>query len=294
MPSDIRPNLGIESNWAAGATGWDTGMNKNLDILDAIIFCSATTAVGTPPTTPAAGDVYLIPHTGTTGAWVGKEDQIAIYVVSSWIYLVPKQGWRVRKKASNPAEYWYFDGTSWAVESLTVTVHMSDLADVDLTGLTDGKILVWNAAASKWKVVTLLMADAPNDGLPYRRKSNAWELAPSLFRQFKNGTLTNGELFAAFTPETKTQFPIDFAGSVATVQTAPTVADAIFDIQKNGISVGSLTFTVGQKKGVFTAAAVTTCDPAATVPDQLQIVGPATANAALAGLSVSIKGVPVA
>lgn len=294
MPSDIRPNLGLESNWASGATGWDAGANKNLNILDALIFCNAVVGTGTPPGTPAMGDTYLIPATGTTGDWVGKENQIAIYAVSSWIYLVPKAGWRVLKKTSNPREYWIYSGTAWAIDTNVPAMDTGDLTDVDLTGLADNKVLAWNAASSKFKPVAILLTDAPSDSLPYRRKNNAWELVPQIFRHYKNGTFTNAEMFVAFTPEIKTQFPVDFAGSVATLQTAPTTSSAVFDIKKNGTNVGTITFAVGAKKGTFVAAATTTLDPASATPDQLQIVGPATANAAAAGLSVSLKGNPVA
>lgn len=49
-------------------------------------------------------------------------------------------------------------------------------------------------------------------------------------------------------------FPIDFTGSFASVRNAPSGGSVVFDITKNGGSVGSLTFADGSEVGVFTMA----------------------------------------
>jgi len=51
---------------------------------------SATT--GTPPTLTGGGDIYVIPATGTTGAWIGNEGKIAVDD-GSWTYYTPEEGW---------------------------------------------------------------------------------------------------------------------------------------------------------------------------------------------------------
>lgn len=291
MPSDIRPNLGLESNWASAASGWDVGVNKNLNILDAIIFCNATFGLTAPPGSPAMGSVYLV-GASATGAWAGKDNQIAIYAVSSWIFLVPKAGWRIRN--SSTGAYWAHNGTAWAAETVTVAVDLADLGDVDLAGLADGKILVWNATAAKWKLVSLLMEDAPADGLPYERVAGGWSVAPVRTSHFAAGLLSASQVVGMFSPSEKMQFPVAFAGSVAVAEVAPTSTSVVFDIKKNGTTVGTITFAVGSRKGTFAAVATTTLDPAVTVPDQLKIVAPATPNAAFAGVSITLKGVRVA
>lgn len=45
-----------------------------------------------PPVSPSAGDTYII-ATAATGDWVGKEDQVAVYDGSVWVYAVPRVGW---------------------------------------------------------------------------------------------------------------------------------------------------------------------------------------------------------
>lgn len=42
--------------------------------------------VKTPPTSPSSGDRYLVHRQGTTGVFIGKEDQVAEYNGSSWVY----------------------------------------------------------------------------------------------------------------------------------------------------------------------------------------------------------------
>lgn len=39
-----------------------------------------------PPGSPAVGDRYLISHSGTSGAWVGHEDNVAEWTSGGWIY----------------------------------------------------------------------------------------------------------------------------------------------------------------------------------------------------------------
>lgn len=46
----------------------------------------------TPPASPAAGDTY-IPAASSTGAWAGKDGQIAVWSGSAWIFGVPRIGW---------------------------------------------------------------------------------------------------------------------------------------------------------------------------------------------------------
>lgn len=42
--------------------------------------------VKTPPTSPSSGDRYLVHRQGTTGVFIGKENQVAEYNGSSWVY----------------------------------------------------------------------------------------------------------------------------------------------------------------------------------------------------------------
>ena len=66
--------------------------------------------VTAPPGSPNAGDRYLVP-TGATGAWAGREDQVALYDMGTWIFQAPVAGWSAHVLTEDaPIRY---DGTAW-------------------------------------------------------------------------------------------------------------------------------------------------------------------------------------
>lgn len=81
----------------------------------AINFTTAT-----PPAAPSLGDAYVV-ATGGTGAWAGKDGQIAVWQVdvtgaSNWAFYVPQQGWSVYDQATSTEKA--FNGSSWATKTL--------------------------------------------------------------------------------------------------------------------------------------------------------------------------------
>lgn len=82
------------------------------------------------------------------------------------------------------------------------------------------------------------------------------------------------------------QFPDDFAGSLARLETAPS-AEIVFDIQINDSSVGSITFANASQSGVFSSSGSGVID--VTTGDYIDIVAPSTTNSA-AGLRATFKG----
>lgn len=71
---------------------------------------SVLNRIAAPPGSPVTGDRYLIIATAT-GAWVGKENQIAQWDGAAWVYTIPNEGFVVRVEADNLL--YSFDGTSW-------------------------------------------------------------------------------------------------------------------------------------------------------------------------------------
>jgi hypothetical protein len=85
--------------------------------------------------------------------------------------------------------------------------------------------------------------------------------------------------------QTRTAFDLtSFADSVASAATAST-GTAVLTILKNGASVGTITFTASAA-GVFAGAGATFA-----VDDILSITAPSSADATLANVSVTLKGV---
>lgn len=63
-----------------------------------------------PPGAPSEGDKY-IPAATASGAWTGREDDVAAYVNGEWIFFNPAEGWRVYDQTTG--ELLIFDGASW-------------------------------------------------------------------------------------------------------------------------------------------------------------------------------------
>jgi len=102
---------------------------------------------------------------------------------------------------------------------------------------------------------------------------------------FIRGTHASGALMAQIVfPRTAT-FPAGFAGSQAYAQ-VPATASTTLDVQQNDVNIGSITFGAGSSSATFSLAADTTFAPG----DRLAIVNQDPADAALADLSITLKG----
>lgn len=74
---------------------------------------SATTSA--PPSSPAAGDHYLIPASGASGAWAGKGGKVAIWRSSldGWLFATPPDG--ARATAADTDDSWLKAGGVWTL-----------------------------------------------------------------------------------------------------------------------------------------------------------------------------------
>lgn len=99
------------------------------------------------------------------------------------------------------------------------------------------------------------------------------------------GTLRDGELLVRHIFVSTIEFANDFDGSYASSDTA-SAGTAVLSITKNGVEVGTLTFTASTE-GIFATSggAVTFIEG-----DVLKIIAPATADASLANVSISLLG----
>ena len=68
--------------------------NQALSILDQTAQLTVVSRTNTPPGSPANGAAYIVTATAT-GAWAGKETQIAYWLssVAAWQFIVPANGW---------------------------------------------------------------------------------------------------------------------------------------------------------------------------------------------------------
>jgi hypothetical protein len=85
--------------------------------------------LSTPPGSPDTGDRYIVGES-PTGAWEGREDDIAEWDGDEWIFFTPEQGWATF--VINENEIHVFNGTEWISIGVPVSDHNS------LTGLQGG------------------------------------------------------------------------------------------------------------------------------------------------------------
>jgi hypothetical protein len=72
------------------------------------VVINSTTTV--PPVSPAQGDVYIV-AAAATGAWIGKDGQIAAYSNTSWFFYPPLEGEFIFDQAAD--KFLYHTGSTW-------------------------------------------------------------------------------------------------------------------------------------------------------------------------------------
>lgn len=94
MAAQTDMRFGLSYGWTLGESGWNTGMDANLLKLARVgVHLSVKDRdLATPPASPAASDTYIVAATAT-GAWAGKEMQVAVWSGSAWVFYVPRLGW---------------------------------------------------------------------------------------------------------------------------------------------------------------------------------------------------------
>lgn len=198
----------------------------------------------------------------------------------------------------------FFDGAAWVNKAYT----MGDLNDVDVSGISVDEVLAWDGAqfvpvtvASIADAVALdgdtmtgllILSGNPVDPLGAATKQYIDSLpvfnpiyAPS---SFVNGVPVAdqrmlGHIFAA-----SAQFLIGLPDSAVESETAAD-AETVFDIQKNDVSIGSITFAIAATVATFSFLS----DVTFTVGDRMEIIAPSSPDVTLADLYFTIKGVRI-
>lgn len=95
MAAITEPRSGIKYGWGLGFNGWHTEMDDNLKLVGRFGFhlSAKDKDLTAPPGALASGDTYIV-AAGATGAWAGKDGQVALYDGSAWVFQVPRLGWR--------------------------------------------------------------------------------------------------------------------------------------------------------------------------------------------------------
>ena len=91
--------------------------NEALIRLDAICCATAETPpLVAPPAKPEDGQCWIV-AAGGTGAWSGRDDNLAMWSEGGWRFVVPAAGMTVWIKSVGHEIRW--DGTQWSTGALT-------------------------------------------------------------------------------------------------------------------------------------------------------------------------------
>jgi hypothetical protein len=124
-------NLGLPFIEAAQAQKHVTH-NEALRILDALVMLAVKDRdLSSPPASPAEGERYIVKAPGS-GAFAGKDKQIAHFADGGWMFYLPVDGWTcfVQDESTLLA----FDGEEW-VAALDTLGGVSELQELTLLGL---------------------------------------------------------------------------------------------------------------------------------------------------------------
>jgi len=106
-----------------GQTKAEVTVNESLNRLDAIGQFIVTGTQASPPASPSDGQGYLVSNSGASGAWAGKENNLALYY-SGWLFIAPREGMSAYVQSLDCRLV--FNGTSWIqagpVASLSQTI----------------------------------------------------------------------------------------------------------------------------------------------------------------------------
>src|SRR5712691_7743929 len=123
------PNLVLPLIEAAQAQKHVTH-NEALGVLDALVQLSVISrALTAPPSTPAEGDRYIVKATGT-GAFAGKNNQIAHFSGGGWLFHPPHTGWLAYVADETLLVAW--NGSAWVS---VVTSGLTALQNLALLGV---------------------------------------------------------------------------------------------------------------------------------------------------------------
>jgi hypothetical protein len=92
--------------------------NEALQLLDALVHLSVSARdQAAPPASPTEGQRFLV-GAGASGAFAGKDFQIATFLAGAWFFLIPRAGWRVFVEAETLLLV--YDGAAWKDAGLSL------------------------------------------------------------------------------------------------------------------------------------------------------------------------------
>ncbi|MFL0672285.1 MAG: DUF2793 domain-containing protein [Erythrobacter sp.] len=115
----------------AGQAQKEFFVNQSLSVLDALAGQSVTGALANPPADAQPGDCYRI-AAPATGAWEGREHQLALAIGGDWHFIIPQEGSLLFDRTLG--KFVCFDG-EWHHASLPATASGGAVVDAEARDL---------------------------------------------------------------------------------------------------------------------------------------------------------------
>lgn len=146
----------------------------------------------------------------------------------------------------------------------------------------------WNDRVSYWRLYSVVTGTATvTSYTDYRELGAMTVLTPFDAVMFFPGVPTASAIVAQIVAARPLLFPGNLAGSAGYGKTSAT-ASTVFDVKKNGSSVGSITFAAAGTVPTFSTTAGSAI--ALATGDRLEVIAPATPDATLANISFTLAG----
>lgn len=206
----------------------------------------------------------------------------------------------VAGKAAGDVLFW--NGSAWVNQPYVV----GDITNVDLTGLNTDDLLTWNgtnwvpiaraAASGDFLPLTggtltgaLTLPGAPTNPLEAATKAYVDSIPAStplyILSTWTEGLTTADQLIFAHVVTDSFSFAADMLDSIVEAGTAAT-AQTDFDLQKNGVSFGTVRFAAAGTVATYVGVLATSF----VAGDEIEMIGPTVPDTTLADLRVSLRG----
>jgi len=158
------PRLGIPE-LTAGQAIPETTENEAKRYLEqgAGFFIVIDKTLTAPPGSPAEGDAHIVAATAT-GAWTGKEKNIAFYMGGAWSFVAPIEGTHANCQADDTT--YRYSGSAWvavtASGALLIANNLSDLGSASTARTNLGLGTAAVAASSSFLQVSSNLSDLAN------------------------------------------------------------------------------------------------------------------------------------
>ena len=116
MPRQETSRFRFSQGWLRGEDYWGDPVSANfllLDVMLGTVIESMTESAPPPSGNVVVGDMFIVAD-NATGAWEGREGQIAALTSTGWRFVVPVDG--VRARLNSPPGWIWFNGTTWLRE----------------------------------------------------------------------------------------------------------------------------------------------------------------------------------